>query len=327
VSNRREFFKKFAGILAGLNFPNISMASSSFKQSDRWSKILPQRILGNTGKKVTMLGVGGAHIGWIKERDAQEIIESAIKGGVRFFDSAEGYGDGESERRLGKYLTPKYRSEIFLMTKTEQKTAIDIKKSLDKSLKRLNTDYLDLWQVHTLESIGDVDERITGGILDAMIDAKVSGKVHHIGFTGHATPKTHVKMLEKTDIFETCQMPINICDSSYKSFILDVMPILLERKMGILAMKVLGEGSFFKRIDGQLLIPEMFTLKEALYFAWSLPISVLITGADNASMLEEKITLARSFEVMNEELQKRLIHKMRDIAEKGKFEDYKYGDY
>lgn len=281
-----------------------------------------------------MLGVGGHHIGGeMSDREAQATIEAAIEGGVRFFGTAEGYQDGESEKRYGRHLTPKYRDEVVLMTKVEQKDKASAMRSLDASLKRLRTDYLDVWQVHTLESVDDVDERVRGGILDAMMKAKESGKVRHIGFTGHATPNTHTRMLEKTDIFETCQMPINVCDPSYKSFILNVLPILVERKMGVLAMKSLGEGGFFARrpSDDQdqparrTVVPNRLSIKEALYFAWSLPVSVLITGPDDADMLREKIRLARSFTDMSEEQRMALIEKVADIAATGEVEDYKYG--
>jgi len=206
-------------------------------------------------------------------------------------------------------------------------------RSLDASLKRLRTDYLDVWQVHTLESVEDVEERVRGGILEAMMKAKESGKVRHIGFTGHATPNTHTRMLAKTNIFETCQMPINVCDPSYKSFIINVLPTLLERKMGVLAMKSLGEGGFFARRGSndedqparRAVVPNRLSVKEALYFVWSLPVSVLITGPDDADMLREKIGLARSFTDMSEEQRMALIEKVADIAATGEVEDYKYG--
>jgi predicted aldo/keto reductase-like oxidoreductase len=242
----------------------------------------------------------------MNERDAQETIEAAMEGGVRFFDNAEGYEDGRSERKYGKYLTPKYRNEIFLMTKTEQKAKTEAIKSHEASLKRLNTDYLDLWQAHTLESVEDVDERVQGGIIDVILEAKASGKVKYIGFTGHATPATHSHMLKKSDIFETCQMTVNVCDPSFKIFILHVLPELLKRNMGILAMKTLGEGSFIKGIDqpndnisGSVkIIPDRLTIKDALYFAWSLPVSTIITGPDNATIQKGKIDIALSFKSM-----------------------------
>ncbi|MHC4426522.1 MAG: aldo/keto reductase [Planctomycetota bacterium] len=333
MSDRRDFLKMLAGLTVGLNLAHESLGDEGGKESDSLGELLPMRPLGKTGKKVTMLGVGGHHTGDMSERDAQETIEAAIEGGIRFFDTAEGYQDGESEKRYGKFLTPKYREHVFLMTKCEQQTLSDAKESLDESLKRLKTDYLDLWQVHTLESVEDVDERIAGGVLDAMKWARQSGKVRHIGFTGHATPKTHVRMLEKTDIFETCQMPINVCDPSYKSFILGVLPILLKRQMGVLAMKTLGEGAFFgtepsddqEQQQVRPIVPNHLTVKDALHFVWSLPVSVIITGPDNADMLREKVELAKSFRKMSDDRRWELIEKVARIAVEGELEDYKYG--
>lgn len=330
---RRDFIKTISLLMATLKLPLWAVGSTT--KSDRWGDLLPVRPLGNTGESVTMLGVGGHHIGEMNEKEARKTIETAIEGGVRFFDSAEGYQDGGSEKYLGKYLTPKYRAEVFLMTKCEQNNYDDAMKSLESSLKRLNTDYLDLWQVHTLESVEDVESRVKGGIIKAMSEAKKSGKVRFIGFTGHATPRTHQLMLNKTDIFETCQMPINVCDPSYKSFIVNVLPGLVRRNMGVLAMKTLGEGSF---VHGSMeeneseeelkpIVPHILSIKEALYFAWSLPISVLITGPDNAQMLDEKIKLAGSFTALTDADREQLINKVADVAEKGVLEDYKYGDF
>jgi aryl-alcohol dehydrogenase-like predicted oxidoreductase len=334
IMDRRDFLRILAGLAAGVHTLSGCSLNGQTKTSDRLGELLPQRLLGNTGEAVTMLGVGGHHIGGeMSDREAQATIEAAIEGGVRFFDTAEGYQDGESEKRYGRYLTPKYRGEVVLMTKVEQKDKASAMRSLDASLERLRTDYLDLWQVHTLESVEDVDERVRGGILDAMMKAKESGKVRHIGFTGHATPNTHTRMLAKTDIFETCQMPINVCDPSYKSFIINVLPILVERKMGVLAMKSLGEGGFFARRGSddedqparRAVVPNKLSVKEALYFVWSLPVSVLITGPDDADMLREKIRLARSFTDMSEEQRMALIEKVADIGATGEVEDYKYG--
>jgi aryl-alcohol dehydrogenase-like predicted oxidoreductase len=331
--SRRDFIKAISFLTANLNLP--LWADIGVKKNDRCGDLLPMRPLGNTGESVTMLGVGGSHIGDMNEKEAQKTIETAIEGGVRFFDSAEGYQDGRSEQYLGRFLTPKYRDEVFLMTKCEQNNYDDAMNSLESSLKRLNTDYLDLWQVHTLESVEDVENRVDGGIIRAMTEAKKSGKVHCIGFTGHATPRTHQLMLKITSEFQTCQMPMNVCDPSYKSFIVDVLPVLIERNMGVLAMKTLGEGSF---VHGRMeskdsekavkpLVPHLLSIKEALYFAWSLPISVLITGPDNAEMLDEKIKLARSFANLTESDRQKLIERVSDVAVKGALEDYKYGEY
>lgn len=275
--------------------------------ADKWGKILPLRKLGKTGQKVTMLGLGGFHIGWTTEKDAQEVIETAMAGGIRFFDTAESYDRGGSETRYGKYLVPKYRDEVFIMSKSSAKNGKLALEHLEGSLQRMGLDYVDLWQVHSLSTPADVDERIENEILEVFEKAKAQGKVKHIGFTGHQNPFAHQRMLERTannDIFETVQMPINVIDSYFHSFIEHVLPMALERNFGILAMKTLSDGRFFaeKKMNEKIiwtsddpLIPNHISVEEALFFVWSLPVSVLITGAENKAMLQEKIDMANRF--------------------------------
>ncbi len=335
--SRRDFLKYLSGLTVGMMLP-FPVAGNSYVQKDRLGEILPTRKLGRTNVEVTMLGVGGYHIGWTIEKDAQEVIEAALEGGIRFFDTAESYGPHTSEIRYGKYLTPKYRDIIFLMTKTYTQSGAEARKHLEESLKRMNTDYLDLWQVHSLENPEDVDTRISNGFLEVMMEAKESGKVKHIGFTGHADPDAHVRMLERTadnPLFETVQMPINVLDFSYKhSFIQQVLPIALKRNMGVLAMKTLADGRFFPvKNQGSrqvwntddAVVPGRISLRDALYFTWSLPVSVLITGAENAGFIREKIQLAKDFTKLSENERSGLLDKVADLAVKGTVEYYKRG--
>lgn len=267
-----------------------------------------------------MLGVGGWHIGRMSEKDAQATLEAALEGGVRFFDSAEQYQRGGSERYLGKLLVPHYRDEIFLMTKTTATNARTARRHLEESLRRLNTDYLDLWQVHTITSPGDVDARIAGGVVEVMKEAKAQGKARHVGFTGHTRPSAHLRMLEQTDLFETCQMPINVADASYQSFIKNVLPVLVERNLGVIAMKTLANGGFFggsrhgQHGDNPRLVPYRISIQEALHFVWSLPVSVVVTGPDDVAQMQEKIDLARSFEAFDAAQRQALIDKVADMA-------------
>jgi len=282
-----------------------------------------------------MLGAGGYHIGWTTEKDAEATIEAALEGGVRFFDTAESYADGLSETRYGKYLTPKYRDLVFLMTKSTAKTAAEAEKHLAGSLKRLNTDHLDLWQIHSLRDPADVDARLSAGVLEVFLKAKETGKVRLIGFTGHSNPAAHRRMLERTSDqkpFATCQMPVNILDPSRLSFIEGVTPILQKQQIGLLAMKTLSDGRFFARKDklGEVqwssdnpVIPARVSLDDALSFVWSLPVSVLITGAENARLMKEKISLARNFARMNDEKRQELIKRVADLSQEGKVEYYK----
>ncbi len=313
--DRRRFLETLSALTAGLMLP-----ASSRPAHDHLGDVLPRRKLGRTGEAVTMLGVGGWHIGRMSEKDAQATIEAALEGGVRFFDSAEQYQRGGSERYLGKLLVPKYRDDVFLMTKTTARDAQTARRHLEDSLRRMNTDYLDLWQVHTITSPDDVDTRIAGGVIDVMEEAKASGKARFIGFTGHTRPSSHLRMLERTDLFETCQMPINVADPSYQSFIDNVLPVLVERNVGVIAMKTLANGGFFggsrhgQHGDNPRVVPFRVSIQQALHFVWSLPVSVIVSGPDDVAQMKEKIALARSFETMDETQRQALIDKVADMA-------------
>ncbi len=330
MADRRSFLKSMAGITAGLSLPVSSFAEES--SHDRLGEVLPKRKLGRTGEFVTMLGTGGYHIGWTTERDAQEVIEAALEGGVRFFDTAESYSQGVSEERYGKYLTPKYRDLIFLMSKSTGKDAQTVQKHLEGTLRRLKVDQLDLYQVHSVQTPEDVDNRISNGVLDVLLKAKEQGKIKYLGFTGHQNPFAHTRMLERTaesDIFDTVLMPVNVLDQTYFSFTKNVMPKALDRNMGILSIKSLADGRFFAKKEqanwksDDPIIPNYLSIKEAMHFVWSLPVTVLISGNENATFMREKIALARSFTKLSEENKTALIDKVREIALTGKVEYFK----
>lgn len=330
MTDRRMFLKSLAGVTAGLTLSGAAQANKT--ESDRLGEVLPKRKLGRTNEYVTMLGTGGYHIGWTTERDAQEVIEASLEGGVRFFDTAESYGDGMSETRYGKYLTPKYRDLVFLMSKSTGTDAKTVREHLEGTLRRLKTDQLDLYQVHAISTPQDVDNRIQQGVLDVLLKAKEEGKIKYLGFTGHQNPFAHARMLEKTkesDIFDTVLMPVNVLDQTYFSFTKNVIPQAVERNMGILAIKSLADGRFFSRKEqanwtsDDPLIPNYLSIKEAMHFVWSLPVTVLISGNENATFMREKIALARSFVKLSDEQRSALIEKVTDIALAGKVEYYK----
>lgn len=329
MADRRMFLKSLAGATAGLTLAGSAKAADG---RDRLGEVLPKRKLGRTNQYVTMLGTGGYHVGWTTERDAQEVIEAALEGGVRFFDTAESYADGTSETRYGKYLTPKYRDLIFLMSKSTGKDAKTVKEHLEGTLRRLKTDHLDLYQVHAISTPEDVDSRIELGVLDVLLKAKDEGKIKYLGFTGHQNPFAHARMLERTkesDIFDTVLMPVNVLDQTYFSFTQNIMPNALERNLGILAIKSLADGRFFANKEqagwttDDPLIPNYLSIKEAMHFVWSLPVSVLISGNENATFMREKIALARSFSKLTEEQKSALIEKVKHIALTGKVEYFK----
>ncbi len=336
METRRDFLKTMAGVTAGIMLPVGWGCKNPGPASDQFGELLPFRKLGSTGEKVTMLGTGGYHVGWTTEKDAQEVIETAIEGGIRFFDTAHNYGKGASEERYGKFLTPKYRDHIFLMTKTQALDGESLLKEVDLSLQRLKTDRVDLLQIHSLKNPQDVDDRVTNGVIDAMQSIKESGKARYIGFTGHQSPYAHLRMLERLPefpIFSTLQMPLSIVDfASEHSFVRKTLPVAIENKLGLLAMKTLADGRFFskkqtlERVRWETetpVIPGHISIRDALYFSWSLPISVLITGAENKDMLKEKIELAKGFVKLSDEEKQQILEKASAAPDLGKVEYYK----
>ncbi len=332
--SRREVLKSLLGLTAALMTPEVagamvgatspSDASAPTPARDRFGELLPQRKLGRKGPMITMLGLGGAHIGFMNsDSTAQKTIETAMAGGIRYFETAANYSQGRAELRYGQFLTPKYRDAIFLATKTQSGDAARARRDLDMSLRRMKTDYLDLWHMHSLHSPDDVDRRISAGVLDVLLEAQQKGKVKHLGFTGHVTPDSHVHMLargvEKGGPFTASQQPINVLDPSYHSFILNYLPKAVDAGLGIMAMKTLANGGFF---SGPKLVPGRLSVADALNFVWSLPVTVLVSGADNPAMIQEKIDLARRFQVVDEKQRQALVMKVADLAGTG-IETYK----
>ena len=319
--DRRAFLKSLAGLTTGILLSSGGAEGQDANPSrDRLGTLLPMRKFGRTGETVTILGVGGWHIGDMTEKEAQKTIDTALAGGVRFFDSAEAYQRGGSESRLGKLLVPKYRDDIFLMTKTTARDAATARKHLEGSLKRLNTEQVDLWQVHAVRNPEDVDERIDNGVFDVMIEAKKSGKARYIGFTGHTSPSAHQRVLNRSDIFDACQLPVNIADISYESFIEGVIPTLVEKNIGVIGMKSLANGGFFggskhgKHGLNPRVVPNRVSIEEAIRFVWSFPVSTLVTGPDDSTQMQEKIDIAKAFSGMKETERNKLIEKVADMA-------------
>lgn len=338
MHSRRKFIESLMVLTSGMMLPwsNDPIEGQLSGNRDRLGPLLPLRKLGSTGREVTMLGTGGYHVGWTTEKDAQAVIERSLEQGIRFFDSAYSYGDGQSERRYGKYLTPLYRDLVFIMSKSTATTYATARQELEESLRRYNVDHLDLWQIHALSSPDDVDARIQNGVLRLAEDALKEGKVKHVGFTGHASPYAHLRMIEqagKSGLFSTLQMPINLVDAaSEHSFVRLVIPKAIDAGLGLLAMKTLADGRFFPKkvmesrtvwTSDNPVVPNQISVEDAIHFAWSMPISVLITGAENVDFLQEKVDLARSFITMGEKDRSDLIDKLVPVAEEGKVEYYK----
>ncbi|HZV35816.1 MAG TPA: aldo/keto reductase, partial [Verrucomicrobiae bacterium] len=277
--------------------------------------------LGATGEKVSMLGLGGFHIG--KQRDEEEsirIVRAAIDGGVSFMDNCWDYNDGKSEIRMGKALRDGYREKVFLMTKIDGRDKQTAAKQIEQSLSRLQTDHIDLLQVHEIIRTTD-PERVfaPGGTMEALLDAKKAGKIRYIGFTGHKSPDIHLKMLqtasEHSFHFDTVQMPLNVMDAHFDSFEKKVLPVLLKEKIGVLGMKPIGSGP--------ILNSNTVTATECLHYAMNLPTSVVITGCDSMKILNQALDAARSFRPMNKTEVAALLAKTAEAAQNGHFEGYK----
>jgi uncharacterized protein len=288
---------------------------------DRLGPRLPVRPLGRTGLQVSMLTVGGSHVGRPPEAEAERIIEAAIEVGIRTFETAQLYQNGGSEERFGRYLTPKYRDQVQIFTKTMARDGRTARSHLEGSLRRMNLDVIDLWQMHDLNSPEDVDTRLAGGVLDAMLQAKAEGKVRHLGFTGHATWRAHAHLLRQTDVFETCLLPINVADPSYESFIVNILPTLVERGMGVQAMKTLAAGDFLRGRGGLApIIPNLVSIEEALRFVWSLPVSTLVSGMGLAAHVRENAGYAAAFSPLDEAGRQELVARVAEPARTGRLE-------
>jgi aryl-alcohol dehydrogenase-like predicted oxidoreductase len=281
---------------------------------------MPVRSLGSTGVQVSMLGLGGYHLGVPPEPEAIRIVHEAIDHGVTFMDNGWDYNDGESERRLGKALQDGRRQRVFVMTKIDGRTAKAAAEQLDQSLRRLQTDHLDLIQIHEVIRRTDPARALgPGGALEALVRARDAGKVRFIGFTGHKSPAIHLSMLDEARRigfrFDTVQMPLNVMDAQYDSFAAAVLPVLERDKIGVLAMKPMGSGV--------LLESGVVSAVECLRYALSLPASVVITGCDSLGVLRQALHTALAFEPYTPKEWHALLARTEQAAARGAYEQYK----
>ena len=279
------------------------------------------RRFGTTSEKVSAIGLGGYHIGHPQDpNEGIGIIRGAIDRGITFMDNCWDYNDGESERRMGLALRDGYRQKVFLMTKFDGRTKDSTARQIDESLRRLETDRVDLIQFHENIRMEDPDRFFApGGSLEALMDAKKAGKIRYIGFTGHKDPAVHLRMLEVAAAhgfqFDSCQMPLNPMDAHFRSFAQQVVPKLLEQGIAVLGMKPMG--------DGNLLKSGVVTPLECLHYALNLPVSVVITGCESMERLDQAIEAARTFRPMDKAQVSALLSKTRAAAMTGKYEPFK----
>lgn len=325
----RRAFLKTTTTAAALGM--VSPWAAADTREDRWGRVLPTRRLTRDGARVTAFSLGGWHVGAADSpAQAEAMIERAMELGVRFFDNARIYHGGRAEDYYGRFLTPKYREDVFLMTKAYQKTAEAVRRELDDSLRALKTDTLDLWQIHTLTTREDVDNRLDAGVLDVFLEARASGKVRHIGFTGHRDPGTllyFLDVLKSRGIeLETCQIPLNVCDASYASFQHQVLPVLLAREYGVIGMKTMAGGSLLgDRFDFTPKdlktedIPDLTALTDITpadlhRYVYSLPVSSLCSGCRTVTEIEENIGVLRRMRDLSEAEMARLVELARPYA-------------
>lgn len=281
------------------------------------------RALGKTGEKVSLLGLGGSHIGQAETDDlAIRIVRTAIDRGVNFMDNSWDYnnGNGAGETKMGKGLRDGYRQKVFLMTKVDGRTKKEAARQIEESLRRLQTDHVDLMQFHEIIRMEDPDRIFApGGAHEAFMDAKKAGKLRYIGFTGHKDPAVHLRMMEVAEQhgfhFDAVLHPSNVMDYHFRSFAHQVMPVALAKGIGVQTMKPLG-GKVI--LESKTLSPT-----ECLHYAMSLPTSVVINGCDKMEYLEQGLAAVRSFKPMDPQQISALVAKTKTAALEGKFELFK----
>jgi aryl-alcohol dehydrogenase-like predicted oxidoreductase len=316
---RRRFVQGSAAALTATIVVKPSLAAGRGGGVPDNQEQVPHRPLGKTGAQVSALGVGGFHLGSIKEeKESSELVARALDAGINFFDNCWEYHDGISEERLGAALKGK-RDQAFLMTKvcTHGRTKDVAMKQLEESLRRLQTDHLDLWQIHEVVYYNDPDLIFApNGAAEALLAAKQQGKVRFIGFTGHKNPAIHLKMLSHNFPFDTVQMPLNALDGTFKSFEQQVLPRANECGIAVLGMKSLG-GS------GEIVSHGALTPEEGLRYAMSLPVATTISGMDSLGVLEQNLAVARGFKPLTAEAMQALRERARTLAADGRYELFK----
>jgi len=284
---------------------------------------IPTRPLGKTGVNVSIICLGGWHIGQpaIGDAEAVRIMHAAIDEGVTFFDNAWDYHDGRSEEIMGQALaTGSRRQKVFLMTKNCGRDAATTRQHLDDSLRRLKTDHIDLWQFHEINWDNDPEWIVERGALAEAIKAQQAGKVRFLGFTGHKSPHIFLKMLPLHP-WATCQLPVNVCDYFYRSSIHEVLPELRKRNVAAIGMKSLGGGNM--ESGGRIVANGVATAEECIRFALSQDVATLVVGVDSMKVLTQDVAVARGFTPMPKAEADALLARVRPVAGDGRHERFK----
>ncbi len=319
--DRRDFLRTTSAAAAVSALPGATASAQTTPVRRPESPNMIYRELGRTGERVSAIGLGGYHIG--KQADPQEsirLIRSAIDRGITFLDNCWDYNGGLSEVRMGQALRDGYRQRAFLMTKIDGRDARTAAQQIEQSLGRLQTDVIDLMQFHECIRLDDADRIFApGGALEAVLAGRQAGKIRFIGFTGHKDPSVHVRMFEAAAQhnfhFDTVQMPINVMDAHFRSFLHNVAPVAQQQGTAILAMKTFG--------DHFILDSHTVTPIEALHFGLNSPATVIITGIDSPQILDQAFEAVASFHPMSDSQVAALLAKTRDAAMTGQYELFK----
>lgn len=311
--SRREFAQGLS--VAALSRRVMAQTSSASATG------VPTRVLGRTGQRVSIICLGGWHIGSVKDdNEAIRIMHAAIDGGLTFFDNAWDYHDGHSEEVMGKALAmDKRRDKVFLMTKNCDRDYAGSMKHLEDSLRRLKTDHLDLWQFHECNYDNDPDWVFDKGGMKAALEARKAGKVRYIGFTGHKDPRIHLKMLAQKFDWDTAQMPINVLDYHFRSFQNTVVPECLKKNVGVIGMKGLAGGA----TEGRLIEKLGATSDECYRYCLSVPVSTQVVGITSMAQLEKNLKLVRGFKALTKAEKEVFAARFKEVASDGRHEHFK----
>lgn len=273
----------------GSIFAGLASAHSSFAARAQGTKLkagdIPTRVFGKTGEALTIIGQAGGRFPLISKEEAKAIVRRAYDLGINYFDNAHSYWDGRSEEVYGEVL-PAFRKQVFITTKSVKRTRKEADEELHLSLKRLKTDYVDLWQIHAVNELDEVQKVFSpGGAIEAFEAAKKAGKCRFIGFTGHRDPEVHLAFLKAYDKYDTILMPLHIADPGYLSFEKKVLPLAQERGLGIQGMKNFGNAKLMQN----------FSAKECLSYVLSLPIHCTAIGCTTIGQLEDDVRIAQQF--------------------------------
>jgi uncharacterized protein len=328
---RRNFLKQAAALAAMKGLAGLELEGQTKLEGAAAHTPLPavttvngigRRKLGRADVEVSILGIGGYHIGLSQVSDAESmrIVRRALDEGINFLDNCWDYNGGASEERMGKALQDGYREKAFLMTKIDGRTPASARQQIEQSLTRLKTDHIDLVQLHEVIRMGDPEQAFQPGYaMDVLQAARKEGKIRFIGFTGHKSPEIHLHMIETADkhgfTFDTVQMPVNALDQHYDSFQQKVIPVAQKHGMAVIGMKPLANGAIPKT--------KTITAVEGLHYAMSVPVTVTITGCDSMDVLEQALGVARNFKPLDVEQKIAILQKTAPVAMSGKVEAYK----